>query len=58
MPFIMGNTITTALYRPLCVSGSVETNTFKLTTCSENGVFVTKGGSALCAVQFVCIEVN
>jgi len=46
----MGNTIITALYMSLYVAGTVETNTLKLTTFSENGIFVIKGGSALCVV--------
>ena len=46
----MGNTIITALYRSLYVAGTVETNTLKLTTFPENGIFVIKGGSALCIV--------
>jgi hypothetical protein len=46
----MGNTIITALYMSLYVAGTVETNTLKLTTISENGIFVIKGGSVLCVV--------
>jgi len=32
------------------LTGTVETNTLKLTTFSQNGIFVIKGGSAPCVV--------
>jgi len=54
----MGNTIITTLYRSLYVAGTVEINILKLTTFSENGMFVIKGGSALCVVWRFCIKVN
>jgi len=43
----MSNTIITVLYWLLYVAGTVERSTLKLTTLSENGIFVIKGGSAL-----------
>jgi len=35
---------------PCMLTGTVETNTLKLTTFSQNGIFVIKGGSAPCVV--------